>query len=843
MTRSPVMNIVDPLIFCRDGTVWMTWRLRPLPYGYKSMPDKVAVRDQHTQLFRALRGEFLLQGVLAPRDPARIVDQMLEGVDLESSPAWAAECMETLDRLAAEPVDQRLFYLSVPLQVGGIAGMLAAAGRSAWTSLVDLTGLPRDGVNPALVRRLLARADELAKLIPLAFRPAPATAAEVIWLHRHAQTRGVFDGVPAPVDDPEISAELINRSAGTIGSAVLDEGARSDLAPRAVFNPLGRRYLKITSDTEEVAYQSLLMLSDTPAHGVAEIGNEFLGRIDDAGPRVDWAIRGRVRSQQEVLRRNKRAKNTLEEQVGQRDQDSAASSKLGRSLGQMHDYEALMVSDDQEVEVDAATIVICSGPTAKDANDDAAALQTHFRDGGFTLVRPPGSQIQAWWACLPGTALSQLHLVRERQLIAPAASAAVAMPLISSELGDKQGAMFALNITSPRPTPILLNITGNAEIDISGSAAVCGELGSGKSVAMKKLVGDTVDRGGRFVATDGSKTGEWAYFASSIAGAAVVDAVEPAIGLDPLRIFGPVIGAPITSAFLALLLDLDLREPEGQLLARVLKASYLSTHRIDSLGSLMAHLSTDCALAGAEDMAARMAVFADLENPAAGVARLVFDESLEPLDLTCRAIVFWTRGTSQPTREQLRNPHLSRNLGLDKLFGRALFGLIAHIAEQVCVDDPNDPAIFAVDETHSVTASAEGERVLENFVRQGRRGGAAVLLGSHDAEEDFGGTTLKGLIPVRIVLRHRDVTLAKRAIEWLGLDPSDEDLVKEITEYTSPVEDDDAHGHSGGGVREERRGEGIMRDSLNRFGRIKVLLPLVEERRITLLTTPTGHAA
>ena len=91
--------------------------------------------------------------------------------------------------LIDDPVDQRLFYLSIPLRVGGVAGLLAAAGRSAWTSLVDLIGLPRAGVSPVLIQRLLVRADEIKQLLPLAFRPTPATAAEQLWLHRHAQTR------------------------------------------------------------------------------------------------------------------------------------------------------------------------------------------------------------------------------------------------------------------------------------------------------------------------------------------------------------------------------------------------------------------------------------------------------------------------------------------------------------------------------------------------------------------------------------------------------------------------------------------------------------------------------
>lgn len=852
MTRAPIMNLVDQLAFCRDGTVWATWRLRPLPYGYQSLGDKLAVRDHHTQLYRALKGEFLLQGVLAPKDPTQVVDAMLHGVDLNTSPAWAEECYETLERLTENPIGQRLFYLSTPLRVGGAAGLVRGSMRVAWNGMIDALGLPRDGVGRSTARRYLVRAEEFRAQLPPAFFATPASAAEQIWLHRRAQIRGVFDGFPSPIDDRQITEELLTHGAGALGSPNLDEGARSDLKRGALFNPLGRRYLKVTADTEEVAYQSLMTLADVPAHGVAEIGSEFLGRIDESGVDVDWAIRGRVRTQQEVLRRNKRAKNTLEDQVGQRADDTTSSGKLHRSLLAMQDYEDLMLANDQEVEVDSATVLACSGATAEEANDAAVAVQTYFRDNGFKVVRPPGGQMQQWQAMMPGYSLAQLMLVREKQLIAPATSMSVAMPVISAEIGDKHGAMFALNITTPRPTPVLFDITGNSERDISGSIAICGELGSGKSVAMKKITGDVVDRGGRFVATDGTRTGEWATFASSVSGATIVNVRNPTVGLDPLRLFGPIDGIPIVKSFLAMLLNIELLGPEGLLLSHLLKPTYLTRHGIDSLGALLAHLTSDCDLAGAKELASRMDVFADLDTPEAGVARIVFDPTLEPLDLDSRAIVFWTHGTKQPTRDELLHAHLTRNLGLDKLFGRALFGLIAKIAEQICCSDPTDPALFAVDETHAITLSSEGEAVLIDFVRQGRRQAAGLLLGSHNPDEDFGqrtdknqdlendmgGSTLAALIPVRIVLRHRDVGLAKKALRWLGLDPTDPDLVKLITEETSPVEDENEYSNSNGGVREERRGEGIMRDSLNRFARIKVMLPLNEKRRETILTTP-----
>ena len=83
--------------------------------------------------------------------------------------------------------------------------------------------------------------------------------------------------------------------------------------------------------------------------------------------------------------------------------------------------------------------------------------------------------------------------------------------------------------------------------------------------------------------------------------------------------------------------------------------------------------------------------------------------------------------------------------------------------------------------------------------------------------------------------RRTDEGLAKRAIEWLGLDPENQDLVKELTEQTAPVTGKDGY------VEPHRRGEGYMRDGSGNVGRIKTLLPATESRREAALTTPKDN--
>jgi hypothetical protein len=213
--------------------------------------------------------------------------------------------------------------------------------------------------------------------------------------------------------------------------------------------------------------------------------------------------------------------------------------------------------------------------------------------------------------------------------------------------------------------------------------------------------------------------------------------------------------------------------------------------------------------------------------------RVIFDESIPALKLSDPAVIIRTHTLMLPSREELEHQHLFEQLGLEKIFGRAMYALIAAFARHVCFAEQDVLGLFVVDEAHSVTISPEGEREIVDFVRDGRKHRAAVALGSHDPQADFGTPTLRGLIPTRILMRHRDKTLAQRGLAWLDLDPTDDSLVDLVRQDMSPVLAD--------GVAEHRRGECLVRDTSGNVGRGKILMPAVQARRVAVRTSgPAG---
>jgi hypothetical protein len=141
----------------------------------------------------------------------------------------------------------------------------------------------------------------------------------MVWLAQHMVDRGLF------LDDLLPAAEEGNnpKRGCAFPTPALDEGGTTDDGPRAVIHPLKRRYLKVQStapgDEDVASYQAMLVVANVPDGEIAFPGGELIGRIDESGLTVDWAMRLTVRASEEVLRSNQRALETLNEQYNQRE--------------------------------------------------------------------------------------------------------------------------------------------------------------------------------------------------------------------------------------------------------------------------------------------------------------------------------------------------------------------------------------------------------------------------------------------------------------------------------------------------------------------------------------------
>lgn len=842
--KNPLAHLHGHLTWTRTGTVWATWQLSPLPYALRPTSDQYRVRTLHRALLRALRGEALLLGLMVDESPVDAVHRMLAGTEPGTLPDWDAECAASLERFEQENLGRRAFFLSIPLRERTPWKNAQDGLTSVTGNLLEAVGLPRGAPTPTEIQAKQAAADAVARFIPAAFDPRPVTPAHMVWMHNRAQTRGtVLDDQMPPLPEPDGRQQSVwtppqhpdasTQSAGgaLVPDAILDEGGRSDLPARAArrWNPTDRRYLKVTSQTTSTpSYQAFLTMADLPPSGMAFPGQEALGHLDDSGMTVDLGVRILVRGRAETAAKNRRAIRVYNDQL---EQQSSEEGRVPRELLASHDaHERLedeLSSDKEEIEVHATSIFAVSGPDPDTATTLSSALQTFYADQGFKTYQPLGRQEQLYAALLPG--VPRHPVVSSLAQVTTSDAYAAMVPVIGSPLGSQAGPVIARNISTGLASLVHLDLIGATEADMSASVAICGELGSGKSSTAKTIASMTVDLGGRIVAVDRSAVGEWVKFAGALTDAKVASLRDPQYSLDMLRMFSdPLAGARTAQTFLTQLLNLAPTDMLGQTLAEALAPEYRTRHGLHSLGHLLTHLQTDSDLPDAHELGRRLNMFA-----AQDLGRVVFDPDLPPLELSSRALVFHTAGVDLPHNTELLHEHLFKQMSLEKIFGRAFYALIAVIAQQVAFGDNSELAGFFIDETHHVASTVDGEHALVNFVRDGRKHAAFAVLSSHGAgERDFGSEELRGLIPFRLVMRLRDRHLAGPAIDWLGLNPDDPDLVDLVTLGLSPLDPVTEQ------VPPQRRGEGLMRDDRNNFGKVQVLPPSAPARAEAVLTTP-----
>ncbi len=839
--RLPATAMTGHLMWTRTGTVWATWRLEGLAKGFGSSDTSTWSKLYHQNLFQSIRGEYLLLGLTADLDPVSVVNRMLEGVDIERSKAWALETMLTLDSLAEKPLGKREFWLSAPIRSGNVKQRMSAIGRNAETSARDLLSLP---VRPPSNKEVLAALQSAGKIeeqLPADFAPHRATVAEQVWIASHSQTRGLGLDNAAPdtsgrtlggVAQQYGADELPDRTVGSVvfPNPLIDEGGQTELPSKlAKYDPFTRRYVKIQNLREETtSYQVLLALAGTPKGGWETPAVDWVGRIDELGVDADWAIRLNVIAAGDAARRNKRAEANLTDQLDQQD-GTAAITGSGGSLvttaRTLQEYHAELNRSDKEVEVQASMILAVAGPTPDEARARAQFLQKDFKGIDFTFDIPLGAQEALWWGMQPGSPTSRQ--VREFVEITTGAMFATLVPITSSDLGDAKGMLFAANITSGTERPVLLDLEGQAEADISGSIGLVGEQGGGKSTTIKAILGATHDRGASIIMIDRTGTREYATFAHSLdpTETVICDVVNPIYSLDPLRLFGAREGATHVLTLMTALLGVDVLSDIGATLADVLDPDYVAVHNLRDLGRLHAHLrelgESD---PEARSIAKRMSLYVGKQ-----FGQVLFDSDLPALDLSKRGIAFLTAGLALPTQIELEQ----NKIPYQKAFGRAIYALLTSISRRICFADDSKLSVFAVDEVHHITMSPEGDQEMDAWYREGRKYKASVIAASQDAPS-LGKN--RGQIKNRLVFRQTDEDLAVANLEWFnkGLG-EDRDMINLVTQDLSPL-------GAGGRVADDRRGEALFRDARRRMGKIRVSLPHVTERRTAVLSTPSRNS-
>ncbi|MBO4258687.1 ATP-binding protein [Streptomyces griseorubiginosus] len=870
--RVPIRHIAGHLVWSTHGSVWALYRLHPGPDAHGQREETLqgtylppAVRDEQlakiTHLVRSLSGAPRLFGLCAQVDPGEIGLKMIEGIEpAQQAPGagrhpWVENIEAALDLLDEQEMHRRTLWLAVPLHTATGGLPVSAQLGAAWAEIAPMLGMRP---TPVARREVSAYRDQAARVEAalaggIAFRPA--RPAEIVWMIQHALHRGLAEPLLAEAETSELyggqlqGGVLRSPSYAELGQVRLQEGGidpglddpgdltsagRITRSGRTAWwrlqagSPLRRRWLQVESEAG-VGYQAQLALAECPP-AVSQDAADLFAQLEMLDFPVDYTIDLTLVPAEKAREQVRRKKNELIDQADQYDARPtgmpASLTEAARDLGEL---DARLSRTSVEVEVQSVTALTVWGPTAAVCDARARALTALLAGADYRAVRPAGLQEALFTLGLPGTV--RPGVLREFTQHQVSEDWALSGAFTHAEVGDPNGMFLGIDLDCGTTRPVMINVADAPKVDASASMGIVGDLGAGKSV-LQKLIAEAVwARGGCAICIDRTPMREWATFARTAANgrAQIIDAARAEVSIDPLRMFDGPEGRHYALSYLTLQLGIGPMSTHGEVLHHAVeqaaRSDAPSMHRV-----LEVLEKTAARQAGKRQDAA--ATLAGLLRVVAtnSLARMVFDPTLPPVRLDASSasdmIVITTTGLKLPPKAAFDKPEILHQQPLEALIGRAVLYLIAALARQTAFADPERFTAVVLDELYWLTSSAEGTALVHEILHDGRKHGAGLLAGSHDAEE-LGPD--RGLMAYRALARTTDRERARRGLEFVGLDPGDDALLRLVTTGLSPV------GHQG------REGEFLITCPRQNTGRIKVSIPRIERITASITTTPGRH--
>ncbi|MGW2182693.1 ATP-binding protein [Streptomyces sp. NPDC001732] len=858
----PIRHVAGNVMWTVHGQVWAVYRVAGADAAHTSRRAKEQRLGQLESLVKALKGESMLLSLCPAVDPASVVAKMTEGIDLGGCGRYRQAIGVLRGQLEQLELTGRTDWLAVPLAMtrGESVREVFAAARADVALQLGL--LPRP-VSAREEDERLVQAQRMASVWPPGIALRPATTAEVLWIYGHSARRGVFEPVLPEGAGPGMRGR--GRGAAALGQVVLAEGgnlldeldrqglggggagsvrAGRQKAGRA--NPFARRWLEVTTEWGP-SYQVMLALSEMP-EAFAFPGSEYLSSLDAFSFPVDWVVRLSVSSGTEAEAKTRRQARELANQYSEYDGETAGvPASVDKAVGGLDEYRERLTASQTEVEVRAMTALCVWGGTPEEAERRAGELAGHFTGNEYTFTRPRGEQENLWYGMLPGTRTPRVMAQYAQYLVAR--DFAMAGPFTGSGLGDASGPLFGLQLAGGGVRPVLTDWARGPRENTSATAAFIGELGAGKTTAMKSAVYSVLAAGrrlrggtrrGRAVIVDRTPRQEWLRYAQACPGETECITIDDqaAVSLDPLRLFTGREAQRFTESFLTLLLGLAPMSDEGIALSEAVEAVLAEPH--PSMRVLVEELTNRGA---SGDMHSAMAARRLSAVRRKDLARAVFDESLPVVrDSSADTLVFSVSSLALPTKSELRGGERLEKMEFEKIFGRAVMYLIAALSRKVAYADLDEFALVVWDECWWLTSSPEGLALALELVKDGRKHNAGALFGGHDDDDigpdDEGGQILRGLIPRKFVFRQTDRNLARRALRFLGCNPDDEDLLALVMTGLSPNS-----AEFGDEERAARAGECLHRDLTGRIGAMQVTLPADEQAVAHIHSQPMQSTA
>ena len=745
----------------------------------------------------ALPTEAMLLSLCRRIDPYAVVERMIAGIDIDAHPEWRDSAIQTLEDLDGEDIFDRYFFIAAKLPDDGLKRQLAAAGSSAASGLFSAFGMIASPPSAGDLDRRRRQASKLRESLATGLTLRPVTPADIRWVYARAAYRGLMEPALDENWDPEITevgdgpdAELRGPSLVNLADAVFQEGGDRKIDEN---RPRHSRYVRVETEFG-VSYQTFMVMAGMPRQWrFPNGGGEWFVAADQAPFPVDWCARITSIPNQEAQLKSRRQARQLRAQVDEYEgETSGPPANLMDAMDAVDAQRSELAASPSTPEQRVTMIFALGSWSLDDLEEQAAQMRTMYEAWEYEMPRPTGNQSQLFRAMLPGSA-SPAVARDYAQYLLPSALAS-GMPVGGTRVGDPTGMHFGTSLDGGTNQPVLLDAAYGSSINTNGSLGICGVPGVGKSYGLKEITDATLARGGRVVALDRTAFGEYVKSAEAAPGTKQVArlAADSDTSIDPVRMFADMADRiRYSTGFLTLLTGTSPTDNDGATLARAVRAVCA---RNGSLVDVIAELDEmSAARPAAGDLARKIENFAETD-----MADLVFGTQ-DVLTLDADYIVLWCPGLRLPSRSQLNNPNLAKQMLPEQVLSQALLYLIAAIGRDVILSDVTRFAAMKIDEGYALTNSPQGHDLLLELVRDGRKHNAALWFSSQHPN-DLGDDEMRDQLGMRMVYRQKEGG-APAALKFLGMEATPEwiDVVENL-----------------------ETGECLFRDVRDRIGRVKV---------------------
>ncbi len=778
------------LLLGRSGERVALYRLRTLPYPFLPVAGKWALLHRLERLAYVLGADFSLWRANRAFPAGRYVEDTFGLLDArgQDSAAWRAYLegqRAALERLASHVPE---LYLGVSLAeapaTGFGSGMLRSVDR-ARRRLEDVMGVAAaQPVSGSELEGLAVSEQRVFDRLRGVVGCERATTRELEWLLRRAACRGVGEPRLDPWWQPD--ALIVETEDRRVAYEPLEHELLS-CVNAAMTEPVGGPARLIVEAEEGTSHQALLALgalADEPVFpgGHAELLFAPLEGVDFP---VDAVLHARWLGNREALGQVRKRITDVEQVYREQLQGSRHGpgwlAEEDRVLAR--EYEAILQGSAHPPMLYAALSLAVGAPDDRVLEQRVSAVEDQY--GELRLHRPRGLQEALWFDHLPQPGGGG---VRDYTAQMTVEQFGALMPIGSQHVGTTRGIYLGWT-PGGGGRPVRYDVTAPSREARTSAVLLAGTLGSGKTVAAQAIALGGERRGSLVVDFDPKPDHGFDQLPELEGRVEVLElsgAQEHRGKLDPLAIGLEDLREELASSYY---LDL-LREPPPSWENAIQRAVREVVRRRGR-----SSLEVIEQLTGMDSDPAREAADALEVVAGFGLARLGFGTAAGVERGTGAAVTtIRTPGLTLPDPRASRETYTR-----SERVSVATLALVAAYALRLVASDRSRHKVVLLDEAWFLLASPQGRTVINRLVRLGRAFNATVLLATQRLE-DLGD--LSDLVGTYLIFGQESDTEAARALELLGLDPSDRALI--------------------GRLREFRRGRCLMRDLDGRVGEVQV---------------------